>query len=243
MRKILLLEKDENELKRIGDILADLDEKVIVFPRSSVKEAYRCAVKMHIDLFIVDVTLNADSAGMPPELVFVDKMRRSKRYLATPILFITELKSTLLYTYERLNCYKFIDKPVEETGFKKVMENSLGYLDSIQEESLFYMQWNNVAYKLKKSTVVYIQMIDDKMYIHTNDNKVRCAPYISMKSMMRKLNSSDFMKCHRSTIVNLNYVKSVDIAKRTIQLKDGMARISIGVTHLRYLEEMMGENV
>ena len=243
MRKVLLLEKDENELKRIGDILADLDEKVIVFQRSSAKEAYRCAVKMHIDLFIVDVTLNADSVGMPPELVFVDKMRRTERYFITPILFITELKGTLLYTYKKLNCYKFIDKPVNEIGFKKVMENSLGYLDSIQQESLFYMQWNNIACKLKKSTVVYIQMIDEKMYIHTNDNKVRCAPYISMKAMMRKLNSSDFMKCHRSTIVNLNYVKSVDIAKRTIQLKDGMARISIGVTHLRYLEEMMGENV
>ncbi|MDE7445743.1 MAG: response regulator transcription factor [Lachnospiraceae bacterium] len=243
MRKILLLEKDENELKRIGDILADLDEKVIVFPRSSVKEACRCAVKMHIDLFIVDVTLNADSVGMPPELALVDKMRRTERYFATPILFITELKDTLLYTYEKLNCYKFIDKPVDEIGFKKVMENSLRYLESIQQESLFYLQWNNVAYRLNKSTVVYIQMIDDKMYIHTNDNKVRCAPYISMKSMMKKLNSSDFMKCYRSTIVNLNYIKSVDIAKRTIQLKDGMARLSIGITHLRYLEEMMGEKV
>lgn len=243
MKKVLLLEKDENELKRIETILADLDEKVIVFSRSSAKEAYRCAVEMYIDLFIVDVTLNADSVGMPPELVFVDKMRRSERYLATPILFITELKDTLLYTYEKLNCYKFIDKPVDEIGFKKVMEDSLRYLESIEQENMFYLQWNNVASRLNKNTVVYIQMIDDKMYIHTNDNKIRCAPYTSMKLMMKKLNSSDFMKCHRSTIVNLNYVKSVDIAKRTIQLKDGMEKISIGITKLRYLEEMMTEKV
>lgn len=242
MKKLLLLEKNKNMLERLEDILFEIDERIVVFSRNNVREAYQCAIKMQIDLFIVDIMLNANSRRIPPELIFVDKLRSSDRYCFTPILFLTDVKNTVLYRYEKLNCYKFINKPVNEYEFKKVVENSLIFLSGIQQNDMFYYQWNNIVYRINKSTVTYIEMIDEKMYIHTNDRKVKCAPNISMKMMMKKLNNSDFVKCHRSTIVNLNYVESMDAAKRMIQLKDGLERVSVGATYMRYLEEILRKN-
>lgn len=242
LKKLLLLVKNKELLKSLENILFSIDERIVVFSRRDVKEAYRCTVKMQIDLFIIDITLNADTVAIPPALRFVDKIRSTERYSFTPILFITEVKGTLLYRYDKLNCYKFINKPVDKYEFKRVVENSLIFLAGTQQDNMCYFQWNGMVYKINKNTVTYIQMIDEKLYIHTNDNKIKCAPYLSMKVMMQKLNSSDFVKCHRSTIVNMNYIKSVDINKQTIQLKDGLEKVSIGSTYVKYLKEIVRAN-
>lgn len=242
MKKILLLEENREALEWLKNILLELDEKVVVFARDQTKDAHRCAVKIPIDLFVVDITLEADCEEIPPELEFVDKVRSMEKYLFTPILFITAVKSTVLYTYDKLNCYKFINKPVDKYVFKKIVENSLRSLAGIQKDEMFYFRWNSVVYRIEKNSVTYIEMIDDKLFIHTNDGEVRCAPYLTIKQMLEKLDSSDFIKCHRSTIVNLNYVESIDISKRTIQLKYGLEKVGIGVTYVGYLEEILRED-
>lgn len=242
MKKILLLEDEKESLDRLRRILFEIEEKVVVLARDNAKDAYRCAIKIPIDLFIVDITLEVEGEHIPQELEFVEKIRNNEKYQFTPILFITEVKDTLLYTYDKLNCYKFINKPADKYEFKKVVVDSLRWLASIQRNQMFHFQWKSVVYRIEKDAVTYIEMIDDKLYIHTCDRKVRCAPYISMKQMLEKLDNSDFVKCHRSTIVNLNYVKSIDTIHRTLQLKYGLEKIGIGVTYVEFIEEVLGEN-
>ena len=242
MKKILLLEDEWESLDRLRRILFEINEKVVILARNNAKDAYRCAVKVPIDLFIVDITLEVEGEHIPQEIEFVERVRNHPKYEFTPILFITEVKDTLLYTYDKLNCYKFIDKPADKYVFKKVVEDSLRFLTSIKKNQMIHFQWNGIIYRIEKDAITYIEMIDDRLYIHTCDRKVRCAPYITMKQMLEKLDDSDFVKCHRSTIVNLNYVRSIDTVHRTIQLKNGMEKIGIGVTYVELMEEVLGEN-
>lgn len=239
MKKILLLEEEKDTLTWLMGLLLELDEKVVVFARDNVADARRCAAKITIDLFVVDVTLDPEEEGSSPGLTFVDYVRNIQKYLFTPILFITALEDTMLYTYDKLNCYKLINKPVNGELFKKTAEDSLRSLVSIQSEKTFFFRKNGIIRRVEKSAVVFIKLIDHKLYIHTRDREELCAPYLTMKQLMDKLDSSDFVKCHRSTIVNMNYVKSIDTLNQTIQLKNGLGELGMGVTYVGYFEDLL----
>lgn len=241
MKKFLLLERNRVMRKQLEKILFSLDERIAVFSRYNVKESFKCAAKMQIDLFIIDVTVDKNTVRIPPELKFVDRLRRTERYFSTPILFITPIEGTLLYKYDKLNCYKFIDKPIDEEEFKTIVERSLIYLEGRQRENAFYFQWDDKYQKVDKDSVTYIQMIDDNLYVHTNDDKIRCVPFTTIRTMMKKLNSSDFVVCHRSTIVNMNYVERMDVEKQVLELNCGPDKVIVGRTYVQYMKEILRE--
>ena len=53
-------------------------------------------------------------------------------------------------------------------------------------------------------------------------------PYKSCKAMLEELDSDDFIKCNRGTIVNLSYIKTVDTVNRMIHLRESDRVLEIG---------------
>ena len=95
----------------------------------------------------------------------------------------------------------------------------------------------NRYYKYKKDFVHYIIKVEDIVYfeIDHNTSHIHCkdevvdAPYKSTKNTLLELNSERFLKCNKNTIVNADYVESVDIVNRYAYLRDGYGKLEIGI--------------
>ena len=86
-----------------------MQTNVLAFDR--VKDAYECLMEKEIDLFVVDIILDKSVQGDSSGLRFVDNVRRVTRYAFTPVIFVTSLEDSRLYTYEKLHCYSFVENP------------------------------------------------------------------------------------------------------------------------------------
>ena len=241
MKKILILEEDKNILERLKRIIEELDEKVEIYASNDADEAYQYARRITMDLFIVDVVIETDSEEEVPRLVFVDKIRNMHKYIITPILFITELEDSKLYMYDNLNCYRLIDKPLDEEVFGNVVEESLRALGRNRSDSTIYLKGGGIIHRINKRAIAYIKIVKQKLYMHMKDHEVICIPYLSIKQMKEKLNDSNFIQCFRSTIVNMDYITSIDLRRREIQLKDDLGKLEIGVTYESDFEEILNQ--
>lgn len=51
--------------------------------------------------------------------------------------------------------------------------------------------------------------------------------------MLKELDSKDFVKCNRSTIVNMSYIKKIDTVNRYIYLRGSKEVLDIGAIMIK----------
>ena len=83
--------------------------------------------------------------------------------------------------------------------------------------------------KLSYDEVYYLEMFSPNIIIHTIKEEIALRKKIS--EIEKELKSSSFIRCHRSYIVNLKYVKS--ISKKTIILEN---EVNIPLSRNKYKE-------
>jgi DNA-binding LytR/AlgR family response regulator len=79
---------------------------------------------------------------------------------------------------------------------------------SAMESDYFFVKCNNKYEKLFFSEVRHIEALQNYVVIHTNERKLII--YLTMAGMEQQLPSAQFLKVHKSYIINLAHVKSLD---------------------------------
>lgn len=239
MKKILILEEETDTLISLESMIGDRAE---IFALSDAQRAYKCAVRNYIDLFIVDVTFEEEGEELPPELAFVDKIRDTERYCSTPILFITDLQTSKLYSYEKLNCYKMIGKPVQEEQFIRVVDDSLRALRYNGNVNQVFFRRFGVVRGVLEEEIVYITAKNHKIFLHMSDGRELCLSYMTAQQIREKLKGDNFMQCKRDTIVNIDYILDIDPIRHKILLVKDYGELDIGITYIPHVEELYRED-
>ena len=76
---------------------------------------------------------------------------------------------------------------------------------------------------------MYIESKDHKLYVHTT-REVFKIPYRSCKKVWEEIDSEEFQRCSRGTIVNMRYIEKIDEPGRYIYLTTSGTVIEIGST-------------
>ena len=76
------------------------------------------------------------------------------------------------------------------------------------EESFIFVKSNKKTYKVNISDVYYIEALGDYIKIHTSDNMI--VTYQSMKKVEALLPSNQFVRIHKSYIVAINKIKTIE---------------------------------
>lgn len=232
----------EEDADTLISLKSMVEEKAEVYALSDAQRAYKCAVKNFIDLFIVDTAFEKEGEELPPELVFVDKIRDMERYCRTPILFITDIRKSKLYTYEKLNCYKMIGKPVQEEQFKQVLEDSLRALRYNGSVNKVFFRRFGVMHWVPEEEIVYIIIKKPKVFVHLKDERTLNLSYMPIQQIREKLKGEKFIQCKRNTIVNRDYIQNYDPVHHKMQLIKKYGEIETGVTYSEYLEELFRQD-
>ncbi|MEM7476312.1 MAG: LytTR family transcriptional regulator DNA-binding domain-containing protein, partial [Planctomycetota bacterium] len=150
------------------------------------------AIKEHVDIPIIFLTANADPATL----------NRAK---------ITEPHGYILKPFKDIDIHTTIEMAMHKHGKEKQMRDENEWLKSLGEYKAsakhFFVKQKQGQIRLNLEDVVMVEALKDYVTIHTMSDAYKI--HSTMKEIEKKLANQDLMRVHRSTIVNLNYVKAL----------------------------------
>lgn len=213
--------------------------KVMVFPVDNIRDAYQCAAEKTLDLFIVDIILDRSQTNDSSGLKFIEHIRQIKHYSFTPVIVVTALEDSRLYTYEKLHCYGFVEKPFDEDHLKRLAEEALRFPGINEKRKTLYFRKDGIIQAVERESIVYVESINHVLHIHTNRKDVMRIPYMTIAKLIEEADSNDFIQCSRNTVINKRYIHNLDITNRIIQLKGEMGRVEIGIMYKNQVKELL----
>jgi len=235
LRKILVLEDNIAAREHLTGIIREVEIKNEVYSFADIKDAYQCAMERTIDLFLIDIILDTSHPGDVSGLKFAENIREVESYRFVPIIFITSLEDSKLYTYEKLHCYSFIEKPFDEEKVKQSVEQCLKFPESGKESKTLFFRKEGIILAVEREDITYAESCGHIMHIYTRQGDVLKIPYITLKKLLEEVDSPDFIQCSRNTIVNRKYIQNVDIPNRMIHLKNSCGMVEIGVMFKKHM--------
>ncbi len=133
-KQILILEDNEVMLKNISCIVKEVVPDVNVYAIDDVDKAYKIALEHTVDIFMIDIILDTSKPGDVSGLNFVEHIRQIEKYMFTPVIIVTSLDNPKMYSYEKLHCYGYIEKPFEPENVKELLRQAVHFPTKIKKK-------------------------------------------------------------------------------------------------------------
>lgn len=206
MSRILIVEDDPiiaADLRMIVQKLGYSCEQT-----DNAAEAERLISENSFDLFMLDISITGGKDGVE----LAGSIRSSQ---SAPIIFLTSYFDTQTLDRVRvINPEAFIVKPFEERNLVVNIELALFKSKTRQPErppapdrQKLFVKHGGELKALHLDEILYLEAEDNYSYVHTAGAKYMLS--YTLKNLEEKVNSRDFIRIHRSYIVNLNKVTSI----------------------------------
>ena len=203
---------DDHEIARstLKQLIRFEESLTLMGECENAADAYKAIANQKIDLIFLDVEM--------PDISGIDLVKGlgDKRPL---IVFISANRDYAADAYD-LNVVDFITKPVTLDRFlksiikaKDIFKNKDVFVSSKQDEFIFIRD-SSIIRRIKITDIEYFEAKGDYVRIGTA-NKVY-AIYSSLKSVESKLPGDFFLRVHRSFIVNVGKIDTVEGSTLTI---------------------------
>ena len=240
MKAVLIIEDNAASMEMLAKITNEVDPEIVVHRAVNQNEAYACAMRISIDLFLIDIMLDPKNPGDVSGMRFANRIRMVERYKYVPMIFITALEDARLYAYSDLHCYYYLEKPYDA---KKAWEVITEALEVPQKKNLphdVFFRKDGILFKKNITEVVYIENVRSGQTVCFTDGKLKLQ-YKPTKVILEELDSERFVQCSRYAIVNSDFIDAIDMVNRYILLKGNFGRIEIGITFKKkFLEALKG---
>lgn len=228
MKKVLILEDQEETRNALVAIVKRVDGNAVVFELSSADEAYAIAMKHTIDLFILDIILKPgdkyrDSSGAD----FAQNIRDVARYQFTPIIFLTSLYDEKLNMYSNIRCFSYIEKPCNYEQVEQVIRKAISFHTKNGVDRKYFYRNHGILEALCIKDIIYVAR-DGGNLLAVTPLERRVIPYKSLKLIRNELDTEDFLQCNRSAIVNQWFIREIDPVNRYIYLNECEDILEIG---------------
>lgn len=227
MKKVLIVEDSKMEREALVKVVQNIDADIQIMTTDKLGEAFQYALQNNINLFIVDIVLNPRNLTDTSGLDFVESLRELPQYKYVPIIFVTGLNDSKLYAYEGLHCYQYIQKPLLYSEVEKIVKETLDFTRVVEKDAPLKIRQDGILYVIPKKDIIYANSRASKMTIITSKEKYNFF-YLSCNTLMDMLQMSCFKKCSRSTIVNYDYIVSIDQRRNLVELEGCVEKVKIG---------------
>ena len=190
------------------------DEKYILdkLKRLTVGFFQRKKVEVKVIVFrsgeeLLDYQQNIDILFLDIQMDGIDGMETARRLrnrnFRGYLIFITVLREMVFESFA-VQPYDYLLKPMKEEAFVKTMERLFVSMQEERAASLL-VQRGYESSLVPFSDIIFCEIIDRKIYLHLKTGEV-IDYYDRLERLETKLDSR-FYKCHRSYLINLNYLK------------------------------------
>lgn len=104
----------------------------------------------------------------------------------------------------KIGAYRFVTKPVDSNELKEAIEDTRKTLAGYEKVQVKY---ENTLCWIFQYSITYVEACGDYVKVYTRERQFESDR--TLKSWKEQLNSRLFIECHKSYIINLDYVKCV----------------------------------
>jgi two-component system LytT family response regulator len=160
-----------------------------------------------VDLLFVDINM--------PDITGIDLVRALEH--KPMVIFITAHKNFAFEGFE-LEAIDYVLKPVDFSRFSKAVDKAMDYyqykhaVKNAQPEESLYVHSEYRMVKISLADIEYIESMEDYIKIHLPEGKP-ILTLMPLKRVLEKLPVDQFKRIHRSYIVAVNKIKSIQNRK------------------------------
>jgi len=243
---ILVVEDESIVAKDIERSLIKLGFNVVGIA-STYERAVELAHEHKPDLALMDIMLKGEKSG-------IEAAEEIKKTQSIPVIYLTAYADeSTLKKAKITEPYGYILKPFKEIDLHTNIEMALykhekdsevvkerDMLYNIVESknsgsNLLFVKSNSRLVKLKADDIYFVEALKDYVVIHTSE--ARYTIHSTMKDIQRKLNSEEFVRVHRSFIVRLDKIATIE--QPNIVLDNDKKLIPIGGSYKDELQQMI----
>lgn len=205
---------DESVVIKMLEIAICDDEPLMIEEISACLCAYMAQKNLtayHISAFTTSRSLLKSSRNF--DFIFLDiqmeqpngietaRLLRQRNYHSL-LIFITILKEYVFDAFE-VEAYDYLVKPLEKNHFHRTMDRGLQTLERRTAKTIIVRQGSDCVV-VPLDDIVYCEVQGRKIYLHKKDSAV-VNYYEKLENLERQVDRR-FFKCHRSYLVNLDFV-------------------------------------
>lgn len=202
MYRIAICEDDLaqlNYLKNcVENIFEDIETQVEISAYNSGKGMIENDLKK-IDIFLLDIQME-ELNGMD-----VAKILRKNNNNAE-IIFVTAIIDYVQEGY-KVRAYRYLLKPIK---IEELKEHLLSCIDEISKkrDNYIILKTRGKINKIPVDEVTYIEVIRRDIIVHTVDGEDYTVKN-SMDNIEKSLKQYNFFRCHKSYLLNIDYVQAI----------------------------------
>lgn len=167
------------------------------------------------NVFLLDIDLNSEINGL--DLAAAIKQKLSQVYL----VFISQY-SNLVFKSFRVQPFDFLPKPIGKNDLENVLREiaiDLAKKTEVETPELLNIKIGSRIYQIPKKEILFLEKFGNKCIVHTINRTIHC--YQSLDQLIETMDNGDFIRCHKSYIVNRTYIESVNLSDMELLLSNG----------------------
>ncbi len=217
---------DDEELSRsaLRQLVLKTDYLHLVAECTNGLEAANELKRNDVDIMFLDVEM--------PELSGLDLLKSLDNPPLIILVTSSEKHAVKAFEYSVLD---YLVKPVEHSRFLKSVEKAKDVYDAVQFDATntkeIFVKSDLKIVRINLDDILYIEALADYVIIAATNNKH--IVHSTMKGMEAKLPGTNFVRAHRSYIVNVNKIDTIENNDIIIQKK----AIPVGAS---YKESLIG---
>ena len=197
---IVICENDKNDQEFVKDkvveILDDFDIEYEIKVYNSGDDLLEGYDK-YTDIILLDIQMDG-----------LDGMETARKIREfddnVEIIFITSFVEYALEGYE-VNAYRYLLKPVKDENLRTSLINCLNDRNFVKRSIV--IKEGDTRIKISLKDIMYIEIQGNDITVHTLKDTYRTKG--TMSNFETEINSDMFVRCHKSYLVNLEYIKSI----------------------------------
>lgn len=212
--RIAVCDDDEREISRIGKLIAEYQisrEELIECHYFTNSTDFLCELKGgEYDLVLLDVLMpGVGGIQAAQELRELDRNVR--------LIFVSASPEFAVESY-RVGAYYYLLKPIDEDAFFSLLDKIKGEL-SAQAEQGFVLKSRDGIVWIAFERLAYVEVMNKTVFFYLAEGAVYETTATLADFEGELLSRPEFLKTHRSYLVNLSYIQEID--NNCVTMKNG----------------------
>jgi len=201
----ILIDDEPLARKVLSEYITDVDFLDLKGKAENPLKANSLLAGQEIDLLFLDINM--------PKLNGIEYLRSSA---SLPMTIITTAYTEYAVEGFDLDVLDYLVKPFSFERFLKAVNKAKDHFElkkqagqiSSFDESFFFVKCNGKIEKIHYDELLYVEAMLNYIVLHTETRKM--IVYLTIKAITEQLPASRFLKVHKSYVVNLTRIKSID---------------------------------
>lgn len=208
MIRIAIVEDEPTERDRIKVYLEEIaqeDQTQFDIEQYSSGMAFVMSGMKDYDLVLMDIDMpNLNGIETAKALRKVDQ--------SATLIFVTNMAQYAISGYE-VNAFDFILKPVNRYSFAIKIKRAISRTAK-KNDNAIQIKMDGTIFLVHMYQIMYLEVDGHYVIFHTTQGDYK--EYTTLKLAQKRINSSHFVQCNQSFLINMKYIESVSRESVTV---------------------------